>query len=78
MCISTSLILTKSVGVPELHLGVLVLEILQEIEWQIGDFCMRGSQKTATNMGILLQERYRALVFIDYSYWGWILRKGNI
>ena len=28
-----------------LHLGVLVLEILQEIEWQIGDFCEDGNAR---------------------------------
>ena len=36
---------------------------------------MRGSRKTAANMGDLLQDRYR--VRIIYHYQGWILRKGN-
>ena len=45
MCISTSLISTKSISVLGLHLGVLVLEILQEIEWQIGDFREDGNAR---------------------------------
>ena len=32
-----------------LHLGVLVLEILQEIEWQIGDFCEDGNAQVTEN-----------------------------
>ena len=37
---------------------------------------MRG-RKIATNMGDLLQDRYRARLFIDHRYRGWILRKGG-
>ena len=63
-----------------LHLGVLVLEILLEIKWQIGDFREDGNARVtedSNNMGDLLQDRYRARMFIDHRYRDWILRKGK-
>ena len=54
-----------------LHLGVLVLEILLEIEWQIGDFREDGNVRVTENSnqyGDLLQDRYKVRVFIDHHY----------
>ena len=53
--------------------------ILQIFEQQIGDYHENGNvrgRQNATNMGDLLQGCYRARLFIDYRYRGWILRKG--